>query len=1612
MKKRLWVLLLILFLSMQIASVCSAKNPPTEKPAVSIGTSSNVSKSLYNTILDTADIRGLGDEIIQGAGVPNYFIYSTRGFDRYTSLAGGTSYDLLSKAFEEHFAPMGIRAFWASIDDFTRESAALRNWLTVCKNYGGLMFINLPGWGYLGWGKEITAAHPDAMSHDNLGNPQPDLPPVIDFFEYIVPYFQEKLRTAYALYGAHPSIVGIIGAHPFTDHPIYGGSGGKLPSKVDVIYGFNLKTMERFTAHEYYRREVDVNGFHTDGTKCKLWEHYVEKTVTYSIADLATDIDGYHDARNDYEPPHGYVAYLNVKNAELCRVLHEYAEGLFGRKLLHVALTRAAGICKDSGLTSLPLFTTASGAPWWDNAIPVLQAYLYDRFNIPATSNMGEPSYNPYRLPTEDEILNVYLRVIPLLADFQLVNAFHWNVDTIQDMNFTASMRKFGTQLGNLRYYGGWYGRERTDAVNVLAIGAQKVGLAPQFLTPVFNITQISESERWTWEAFPELTSFKTIIVWDSKRPDISTAPTDVQNKIKSFVAGGGGLIVIKGWSSAFDEIFAAKTKITDPNHPIFKPYGTVLLEAYEAKYGAGKAVQLIIPHSYLESINTNDSVIIPITNTLLYTSGRRDLIPAWWHTEYKSISQGYQAWTPQLYYSICGKPNTPKLLWLSNRDNSASNFEIHLNAAFYNIDQKGWIAIDAQNWQVVAKGSGNDIKINTTIPAKSWKQIYITNTTTGPTHTLSVTSSPIIGVSFTLDGIGHTTPYSTNLNEGTHTVVMPSTITSGGTTYNFVKWEDGSSNPTRTVNLTTDMTLTAYYQAYSSPHTLNINSSPISGVTFTINSTIASTPYSASLNEGRYIIIMPSSAKISGVTYNFVKWEDNSTNSTRTVNLTTDMALTAYYGKVVVTHTLTVSSSPIVGVSFTINGTAHTTPWTGSLEERTCNVAMPFSITINGTTYNFKRWEEGSTSPIRTISLNADMTITAYYEAISKTHILSVSSSPITGISFTIDEAPHTTPWSGSLTEGSYNVAMPSSVVVAGTTYIFKNWEDGFTSLTRTINLLSDINITAYYEKLIITHALTVLSSPITKVNFTINKETQTTPYSVILPETSYEITMSSTWTVADQTYKFQQWDDGSTNLTRTINLVSNITITVYYEVAPSPPPLPPPPSPPPPANDALNLTNPSIGMQGCLAAKQAYIFQVNVSDSDGVANLNYVDLILDPAGQAIKVRWTESTNAWSEENDPSNYIYLGECWKSISGDRVTLNFAIVFRWTYPDESLHSVRLYSLNDDDLSDTDDFTDVYYVENDLAIQTPSVSDGRVDPGQAIIISGYIYYEGTSIHPPDGDYQVQVKLSGIQKGLSNTTLVSGHYSIDITAESMVGNYVYYVSCHYNTSTVNTPPIIVDKLTVLIDADAYEVDVGARVNFTVTITRQYDSTNVTSFFVTIARNGTPWLTLADKNFSDVLSTTGHCTYSTGSVTDNTYTLTSFKTNDLTILWRQRFVGMAVQVKDSAKNTAIQGASVYIQNDTWKSEIRYADVNGWANFTQIETGTYTIVGETKGYATALDTVSVTTDITYTLLLSKRALPLAATPIIISPDFAIILIAASAFSTLGHFMFQRRSKR
>ena len=76
--------------------------------------------------------------------------------------------------------------------------------------------------------------------------------------------------------------------------------------------------------------------------------------------------------------------------------------------------------------------------------------------------------------------------------------------------------------------------------------------------------------------------------------------------------------------------------------------------------------------------------------------------------------------------------------------------------------------------------------------------------------HTLSVSSSPTVGVDFTLNGVSHKTFYSELLPVGTYTVAVPATDPTGR--YTFEKWDSDSTSPSITVNLQSQITVTASF--------------------------------------------------------------------------------------------------------------------------------------------------------------------------------------------------------------------------------------------------------------------------------------------------------------------------------------------------------------------------------------------------------------------------------------------------------------------------------------------------------------------------------------------------------------------------------------------------------------------------------------------------------------------------------------------------------------------------------------------------------------------------------------------------------------------------------
>jgi len=161
-------------------------------------------------------------------------------------------------------------------------------------------------------------------------------------------------------------------------------------------------------------------------------------------------------------------------------------------------------------------------------------------------------------------------------------------------------------------------------------------------------------------------------------------------------------------------------------------------------------------------------------------------------------------------------------------------------------------------------------------------------------------------------------------------------------------------------------------------------------------------------------------------------------------------------------------------------------------------------------------------------------------------TYTLAVESSP-TGVEFMVDGVPRKTPWIASYIENaSVSLTMPEIHAVGEVRHFWDHWDDG-PGRSRTVAMTSNITLTAYYAGPY--HELTVTSSPITGIPFTINGEPEATPYTHWLLAGSYTLHMPQTY----EGYLWSHWlEDGDTDRIKTITLPGTTYTAVY-----SPPPV-----------------------------------------------------------------------------------------------------------------------------------------------------------------------------------------------------------------------------------------------------------------------------------------------------------------------------------------------------------------------------------------------------------------------------------------------------------------------
>ena len=228
---------------------------------------------------------------------------------------------------------------------------------------------------------------------------------------------------------------------------------------------------------------------------------------------------------------------------------------------------------------------------------------------------------------------------------------------------------------------------------------------------------------------------------------------------------------------------------------------------------------------------------------------------------------------------------------------------------------------------------------------------------------------------------------------------------------------------------------------------------------------------------------------------YQFVGWSDGETNSTRTINVTSDTLLIA-------------EITPIIYL-VELNGEYGTIIGSGEYEYgSTIEVE---AIADEG--YHFVRWSDGVVDAVRTINVTSDITLVAEF-AINVYRVELIAEN---GVVVGAGEYTHGTEVEISVTPNDG--------------YRFVRWSDGETEATRTIVVTYDVILSAE----IVSNVYAVI---LTAENGTFIGDG--------IYEYGTEITIVA---IPNEGYKFVKWSDGITNISRKIVVTEDVVLSAEFE-------------------------------------------------------------------------------------------------------------------------------------------------------------------------------------------------------------------------------------------------------------------------------------------------------------------------------------------------------------------------------------------------------------------------------------------------------------------------------
>ena len=256
-------------------------------------------------------------------------------------------------------------------------------------------------------------------------------------------------------------------------------------------------------------------------------------------------------------------------------------------------------------------------------------------------------------------------------------------------------------------------------------------------------------------------------------------------------------------------------------------------------------------------------------------------------------------------------------------------------------------------------------------------------------------------------------------------------------TGYMFTSWDDGDQSNPRAITVNFDMTYIAYFGQES--YTITVNANPSAGGTVIGGGTYA-------YGEVATLRAMPNSG------YTFAGWSDGSSENPHQVTVTGNATYTAIFSAAGATYyNVTTFVSPTDAGAVTGAGTY----------QEGSSVTLK-AIPNQG--YTFSEWNDGVTSNPRTVTVNNNLSFTAYF--VTEQYTIATNATP-TG--------------SGTVTGGGTYHYGETVVLTAvpNANYTFMQWSDGNVNNPRTETVTGNATYTAvFFTQGGQTYTLTVTSN------------------------------------------------------------------------------------------------------------------------------------------------------------------------------------------------------------------------------------------------------------------------------------------------------------------------------------------------------------------------------------------------------------------------------------------------------------------------------------------------------------------------------------------------------